>query len=281
MSFTQALATAVSGLRANQAGPLAGRRQRGERGHARLCPQDLGPDHHARPAISAPAFASPRSIAQLDQYVQRQMRVESSGAQLCRPARAILRPAAERLRRPRLGQLARDRLQQFHRRAAGAVDQPRFDARRAASVLSTAQVLTPAAQQHDRGHAGAAQRCRARAFRRGHPRQRRDGADRPDQPAARHRRQQRRHHRRRCRISATTTSTSSPQLMDINVIQSDHNQVTLFTNSGIQLVGIEASHLSFDAQGSMTASAQWSADPSQAHRRHPRAHGDRTAATST
>ena len=53
------------------------------------------------------------------------------------------------------------------------------------------------------------------------------------------------------------------QLMDINVIQGDHNQVTLFTNSGIELVGIEASHLSFDAQGSMTASAQWSADPSQ------------------
>ena len=67
----------------------------------------------------------------------------------------------------------------------------------------------------------------------------------------------------RCRTSATSTSTSSPQLMDINVIQGDHNQVTLFTNSGIQLVGIEASHLSFDAQGSMTASAQWSADPSQ------------------
>ncbi len=30
--------------------------------------------------------------------------------------------------------------------------------------------------------------------------------------------------------------------MDIKVIQGDHNQVTVFTNSGIQLVGIEASH---------------------------------------
>jgi flagellar hook-associated protein 1 FlgK len=53
------------------------------------------------------------------------------------------------------------------------------------------------------------------------------------------------------------------QLLDINVIENDHNQVTVFTKSGMQLVGIVASTLSFDAQGSMTASAQWSADPAQ------------------
>ena len=41
--------------------------------------------------------------------------------------------------------------------------------------------------------------------------------------------------------------------MDINVVQSDHNQVTVFTSSGIQLVGIAAATLTFDAQGSMTA----------------------------
>lgn len=50
------------------------------------------------------------------------------------------------------------------------------------------------------------------------------------------------------------------QLMDINVIKGDYNQVTVFTNSGIQLVGIEAATLAFEAQGSMTATAQWSAD---------------------
>src|SRR5262249_46715928 len=53
------------------------------------------------------------------------------------------------------------------------------------------------------------------------------------------------------------------QLMDINVIQGDHNQVTVFTHSGIQLVGLSASTLAFDAQGSMNATAQWSADPTQ------------------
>ena len=51
--------------------------------------------------------------------------------------------------------------------------------------------------------------------------------------------------------------------MDINLLKGDHNQVTVFTNSGIQLVGLSAAQLAFDPQGSMTATAQWSADPSK------------------
>jgi flagellar hook-associated protein 1 FlgK len=51
------------------------------------------------------------------------------------------------------------------------------------------------------------------------------------------------------------------QLMDIRVIASDHNQVNVFTNSGIQLVGTEASRLSFDAQGTMMPASQWTDDP--------------------
>ncbi len=53
------------------------------------------------------------------------------------------------------------------------------------------------------------------------------------------------------------------QLMDINVVRNDYNQVSVFTRSGIQLVGTAASALSFDAQGSMTATAQWSGDPAE------------------
>jgi flagellar hook-associated protein 1 FlgK len=53
------------------------------------------------------------------------------------------------------------------------------------------------------------------------------------------------------------------QLMDVNVVQNDHNQVTVFTRSGIQLVGNSAATLAFDPQGSMTATAQWSADPTK------------------
>jgi len=53
------------------------------------------------------------------------------------------------------------------------------------------------------------------------------------------------------------------QLMDINVVKTDDNQIAIFTNSGVQLVGTKASQIVFDPQGTMTAAAQWSADPSQ------------------
>jgi flagellar hook-associated protein 1 FlgK len=53
------------------------------------------------------------------------------------------------------------------------------------------------------------------------------------------------------------------QLMDITVVPADNNQVSVLTNSGVQLVGLRAATLSFSAQGTMTASAQWSADPGQ------------------
>lgn len=50
------------------------------------------------------------------------------------------------------------------------------------------------------------------------------------------------------------------KLMDINVINADHNQVAIYTNSGVQLVGTEASVLSFDPQGTMSANTLWSAN---------------------
>jgi flagellar hook-associated protein 1 FlgK len=53
------------------------------------------------------------------------------------------------------------------------------------------------------------------------------------------------------------------QLMDINVIPGDHNQLTVYTNSGVQLVGTQASILGFDAQGTMSPTALWSADPNE------------------
>ena len=51
------------------------------------------------------------------------------------------------------------------------------------------------------------------------------------------------------------------QLMDINVISGDRGQVTIFTNSGTQLVGSQAAQLSFDAVGTMTPQSQWNANP--------------------
>ncbi|HZL32310.1 MAG TPA: flagellar hook-associated protein FlgK [Pseudolabrys sp.] len=51
------------------------------------------------------------------------------------------------------------------------------------------------------------------------------------------------------------------QLMDVKVIAGDHNQVSVYTNSGIQLVGNQAAHLDFNPQGTMAANALWTPDP--------------------
>ncbi len=53
------------------------------------------------------------------------------------------------------------------------------------------------------------------------------------------------------------------RLMDINVVQGDRNQVTVYTNSGVQLAGRTASTLGFDASGSMSANNIWDADPTK------------------
>lgn len=53
------------------------------------------------------------------------------------------------------------------------------------------------------------------------------------------------------------------QLMDIRTVTNNLNQVTVFTNSGVQLVGTEASVLSFNPQGTMTPNTLYSNDPSK------------------
>jgi flagellar hook-associated protein 1 len=55
------------------------------------------------------------------------------------------------------------------------------------------------------------------------------------------------------------------QLMDIRVIDSGNNQIQVFTNSGVQLVGAEASTLSFNPQGTVTPNTQWDADPTKSN----------------
>jgi len=53
------------------------------------------------------------------------------------------------------------------------------------------------------------------------------------------------------------------QLMDIKVVATDHNKINIFTRSGAQLVGDQASVMIFDAKGSLSANAAWSADPAK------------------
>jgi flagellar hook-associated protein 1 len=53
------------------------------------------------------------------------------------------------------------------------------------------------------------------------------------------------------------------KIMDIRVVKDGHDQVTVFTGSGFQLVGSTAAQLAFDARGTITASEHWSPNPSQ------------------
>jgi flagellar hook-associated protein 1 len=52
-------------------------------------------------------------------------------------------------------------------------------------------------------------------------------------------------------------------LMDIRVVVGDHDQLHVFTNSGVQLVGANAAHLVFNSQGTMTAETLWNDDQSK------------------
>jgi flagellar hook-associated protein 1 FlgK len=52
-------------------------------------------------------------------------------------------------------------------------------------------------------------------------------------------------------------------LVDIRTVVNNLNQVTVFTNSGVQLVGTEASKLSFNPQGTMTPNTLYNSDPTK------------------
>jgi flagellar hook-associated protein 1 len=53
------------------------------------------------------------------------------------------------------------------------------------------------------------------------------------------------------------------RLMDVRVVHTDYNQISVFTTSGIQLAGHDAAQLHFDTTGMLSATTQWSADPNR------------------
>ena len=55
------------------------------------------------------------------------------------------------------------------------------------------------------------------------------------------------------------------QLMDIRTVTNNLNQVTVFTNSGVQLVGTEASQLSFNPQGTVTPNTLYNTNPTKSN----------------
>lgn len=59
--------------------------------------------------------------------------------------------------------------------------------------------------------------------------------------------------------------TQLSSLMDVRTVVNDLNQVTVFTNSGVQLVGTEAAKLSFNPQGTITPNTLYSIDPTKSN----------------
>ena len=53
------------------------------------------------------------------------------------------------------------------------------------------------------------------------------------------------------------------KLMDIRVVQDSDNQVQIFTGSGTQLLGAQAATLTFTPSGTIGANQQWNADPTK------------------
>jgi flagellar hook-associated protein 1 FlgK len=258
MSLTQALATAVTGLRATQTGLsiVASNVANAETpGYVRKTPVQV--------AIAAGSVGVGVRVAainrELDQYIQRQMRIESSGA-----AYAGLRADFyERLQTVYGVPGAVSTLESAYNDFMGTLQalstSPESPAARSA-VIASAQVLTQQLNSMtvdvqalrgdaELGIADAVARANDAMLRIADINQQLATASAGD---------------------ATTVNLLDQRdsyidqlarMMDIKVIRNDYNQVTVFTNSGIQLVGIQASTFSFEAQGSMNANAQWNSNP--------------------
>jgi flagellar hook-associated protein 1 FlgK len=57
--------------------------------------------------------------------------------------------------------------------------------------------------------------------------------------------------------------TQLSQLMNVNVTKNGNDQISVFTSSGLQLVGTQASQLKFDDRGSLSANSLWNANPAK------------------
>jgi flagellar hook-associated protein 1 FlgK len=55
------------------------------------------------------------------------------------------------------------------------------------------------------------------------------------------------------------------KLMDVRVVTNNLNQISVFTNSGVELVGAKASQLAFNAQGTVNATTLWNPDPTKSN----------------
>jgi flagellar hook-associated protein 1 len=260
MGLTQSLATSLSGLQVNQAGIAlvsANVANAGTPGYIRKTVDQVatvgnGTDIGVR-------ISDIQRV--LDQYIQQQLRVENSGANYADTRAQIYSQLQDIYGQPGSNNALETVYNNFTN-ALQALSTSPDDPTARSSVISTAQLLTQQLNQMSnsiQGLRGDAEIGISNAVTQAN--------NAMSQIAALN--------QKIMGISQTDSATAAlmdqrdsyidqlSQLMDINVIKSSNNQVSVFTNSGIQLVGNQASVLSFNAQGTMTAASQWSANSSQ------------------
>jgi flagellar hook-associated protein 1 len=260
MSLSQALSAAMSGLRATQVGlsTVAANVANAETpGYVRKTPTQV--------TTAAGEFNVNVRVAgiqrELDLYVQRQLRIETSGGSYAELRAQFYSRLQQIYGQPGTDSAFETVFNKFTTALQALTTTPDSPATRNA-VLSAAQVLTQ--QMHGMTNdiqalRGDAELGLAEAV---------ESANDAMRQIAKINQQ----------LGTTTRADSTAavlidqrdayidtlsQLMDIRVIAGNNNQVTVFTNSGVQLVGNEASELQFDLRGAVTSSSAWSEDPAE------------------
>ena len=246
MSLTQALATAVTGMRVNQAGLSI---------VAANVANAETPGWVRKTATQVPIAAGAVGVGvriaainrELDQYIQRQMRVESSGASYAGLRAEFFDRLQSIYGQPGAVSTLETAYNEFMSSLQVLTTSPEMASARSA-VVNAAQVL---AQQLN-GMTADIQSLRGDA-----ELGLADAVTRANEAMQRITQI----NRQLATASAGDATTANlldqrdvyidqlAQMMDINVVRGDFNQVSVFTNSGIQLVGINASTLAFDPQG--------------------------------
>ena len=260
MSLTQALSAAISGLKANQSGlalVAANVANADTPGYVRKTVNQVAVAGN-NAGISVNVSAIQRV---LDTYVQRQLRVENSGAAYADKRAELFQQLQDIYGQPGSANTLETVYNNFTNALQALTTSPDDVAARS-SVISAAQLVTQQLNQTSdsiQGLRGSAELGIA------------DAVTKANQAMSQIATLNQRLAASSQSDSATATMMDQrdfyidqlSQLMDINVVKTDNNQVSVFTNSGVELVGTKAAQISFDAQGAMNATAQWSADPSQ------------------
>ena len=260
MSLTQALVSAISGLKVNQTGlalVAANVANANTPGYVRktvIQVTTAGNDTGMGVRISAVQ-------RELDTYVQRQLRVENSGASYADTRAQMYQQLQDVYGTPGSGNTLETVYNNFTNALQALSTSPDDPAARSA-VISSAQLLAQQLNQtSDRiqglrgdvelGIADAVTKANEAMSQIALLNERIASSNQSDGAAA------------TLLDQRDFYVDQLSQLMDINIVKTDGNQINVFTNSGVQLVGTEASQISFDAQGTMTAVSRWSADPLQ------------------